>query len=396
MKVDVNYSHFVSVSEAISSLGYEQTYNDSNSVLVWFDTLTPVICKSMPPPWKVCNRISRSNVLCKKNLLSINIKKAKECFPELYSFYPETYILPSESCIFREILKDSKKEYLLKPSGGSFGRGIKFINSKLKFISLKEEAVVQEYIKSFLLNNTKFDLRIFVLIASVNPLQIYIFRDGVARFCSMKSSQNSKYSKITNVALNKNANGTKVKDTSVLISKVFKKMEEEGININKIWQKIDDIVVLTIISSYQYLLEGDKEKQFNRCFQIFGFDILLDEKLNPFLLEVNYRPSLDYYTVTEKMMKIEMIRDAIRIAAPFGIHQELVSSRKWCWTRSSWLNLINENDEIQKICERDLQIALDESNYSLIFPVKETFNRYKEVIDKILTLSKEPIVDSEK
>ena len=251
-------------------------------------------------------------------------------------------------------------------------------------------------VKSFLLNDTKFDLRIFVLVSSVNPLKIYIFRDGVARFCSLKSKCNSKYSRITNVALNRNANGSNVKDTSVLISNVFSKMEKEGINTNEIWNKIDDIVVLTIISSYKYLLEGDKEKQYNYCFQIFGFDILLDEKLNPYLLEVNYRPSLDYYTGFEKRMKVEMIRDAIRIAVPFGIYQELVSSRKWCWTRSSWLEFINKDPEIQKICDKDLQNVLDESNYSLIYPVKETSDKYKKVIDKVLTLPKDQIVDLEK
>lgn len=396
IKVDLSQSHFASVSEAITSLGYEPSYCDSDSVLVWVDTLSPVQCKTIPPPWKAINRIPHSNVLCKKNLLSINIKRAKEFFPELYCFYPNTFIIPSERKNFLEVLKNSEREYLIKPSSGSFGRGIRIINHDSLIFTLNEEAVAQEYVKSFLLNDTKFDLRIFVLVSSVNPLKIYIFRDGVARFCSLKSKCNSKYSRITNVALNRNANGSNVKDTSVLISNVFSKMEKEGINTNEIWNKIDDIVVLTIISSYKYLLEGDKEKQYNYCFQIFGFDILLDEKLNPYLLEVNYRPSLDYYTGFEKRMKVEMIRDAIRIAVPFGIYQELVSSRKWCWTRSSWLEFINKDPEIQKICDKDLQNVLDESNYSLIYPVKETSDKYKKVIDKVLTLPKDQIVDLEK
>lgn len=45
--------------------------------------------------------------------------------------------------------------------------------------------VVQRYIsRPYLINDTKFDMRIYVLVTSFHPLRIYLFQDGLVRFAS--------------------------------------------------------------------------------------------------------------------------------------------------------------------------------------------------------------------
>jgi len=39
------------------------------------------------------------------------------------------------------------------------------------------------------------------------------------------------------------------------------------------------------------------------CFEILGFDVLLDEKLKPWLLEINYTPSFTTDTPLDKLIK---------------------------------------------------------------------------------------------
>ena len=62
-----------------------------------------------------------------------------------------------------------------------------------------------------LIDDLKFDLRIYVLITSVSPLRIYVYNEGLARFATdhyvAPNSQNinNTFMHLTNYAINKNS-----------------------------------------------------------------------------------------------------------------------------------------------------------------------------------------------
>ena len=71
---------------------------------------------------------------------------------------------------------------------------------------------MQEYIQNpFLIDGYKFDLRIYVLVTRVEPLSIYIYREGIARFCTEKydrkiidrQDERSNFIHLTNFSINK-------------------------------------------------------------------------------------------------------------------------------------------------------------------------------------------------
>jgi hypothetical protein len=71
--------------------------------------------------------------------------------------------------------------------------------------------VVSRYIDNpLILFGHKFDLRIYVVVTSFDPLRVYIYREGLARFASEKYSnevftdEKSKFSHLTNYSINKN------------------------------------------------------------------------------------------------------------------------------------------------------------------------------------------------
>ena len=52
--------------------------------------------------------------------------------------------------------------------------------------------VVQEYIeKPLLIDKMKFDLRLYVLLLGVDPLRIFLFKDGLARLATTPYSKPS-------------------------------------------------------------------------------------------------------------------------------------------------------------------------------------------------------------
>lgn len=75
----------------------------------------------------------------------------------------------------------------------------------------------------------------------------------------------------------------------------------------------DDIsqIIITSLRSVQSVMINDKH-----CFEMYGFDILLDSNLKPWLIEVNASPSLSTTTKTDKDLKMNLINDVYRIILP--------------------------------------------------------------------------------
>ena len=98
--------------------------------------------------------------------------------------------------------------WIIKPAAKSRGRGIAVIND-ISQVNYGEPMVAQMYIKNpLLLNGYKFDLRIYVLVTSVNPLEAFVYKEGFGRFTTVPytldpNDKSNKYVHLTNVSINK-------------------------------------------------------------------------------------------------------------------------------------------------------------------------------------------------
>lgn len=281
-------------------------------------------------PWQTINRIPWTQTMCRKAPFVRLIQRIAPFHPELFDFLPTSFVLPNEFMLFNRALLKKDKVYIYKPDKGSLGHGIRVIHPGEAFTYNARLAVAQEYIESFTVDNKKFDLRVYALITSLSPLTIYIYRGGVARFCSETVDGDSKFSTITNTAIN-SKNPNCVPDSMTrMITDLFARLKSEGVDTDKLWSDIDKTIVLTLISAYAFLKKEESIQCPNyygmsRCFQIIGCDILLDKNLHPYVLEINYRPSLKCNTEHSHDMKLAMLKDALKIGAPLQPLQRLLN-----------------------------------------------------------------------
>lgn len=126
------------------------------------------------------NRLPEMTHLCHKKTMGFILNKFVEFWPEEYWFYPKTYLIPEEYDQFEEKINRDGGVYIAKPSAGSQGDGIILV-TKPKDIPLNsytngnQEYVVQPYIDNpLLLEKKKFDLRLYILVSSLDPYICYL------------------------------------------------------------------------------------------------------------------------------------------------------------------------------------------------------------------------------
>lgn len=88
-----------------------------------------------------------------------------------------------------ELDRQNKNQYfIIKPENGAQGNGIKLVRS-IKEIDISDghKWVCQEQVANpYLVDGYKFDTRIYVLVTSIDPLRIWLHKDGFLRLCTTK------------------------------------------------------------------------------------------------------------------------------------------------------------------------------------------------------------------
>lgn len=340
------------------------------------------------------------------------------------NFTPETYRLPEQANQVKKALQDSDEStpWIVKPSRGSCGRGIRvFKKGDEEVDSLVSQAcalapfspstarfplhVVQQYIRRpLLVNERKFDFRVYVCVTSYDPLVAYIHHSGLVRFAAKKYDTTEKditdvYSHLTNYSVGRkleaegkealkkkhieeqqnqnqqndddddddNNNGTtsdNKNNNKVHPSVLAKNMSQEAAAnfslelkwsmekfndylsktfggkeaCDKVWTDIEDVIVKTLFAVQPQIYRSSVmvEGNHDASIELYGFDVMLDEQLKPWLIEVNTLPSLESSSAFDYNVKSNVVTDILNLAqlqlydrssevfSQFGLAEEVI------------------------------------------------------------------------
>ncbi|XP_077316587.1 putative tubulin polyglutamylase TTLL9 isoform X3 [Lithobates pipiens] len=227
--------------------------------------------------------------LTRKNYMVKNLKRFRKLLEResgrleaaKCDFFPKTFELPSEYHLFvEEFRKNPGITWIMKPVARSQGKGI-FLFRKLKDIMdwrkdgsraddqrdeiPVENYVAQRYIENpYLIGGRKFDLRVYVLVTSGCKWMIQQLR----HYLTTKHGPEA---------------------------------------VEALFQNMDNIFIKSL-QSVQKIIINDKH-----CFELYGYDILLDEDLKPWLLEVNASPSLTPSSQEDYELKCHLLEDTLHV-----------------------------------------------------------------------------------
>ena len=259
----------------------------------------------------------------------------------LSNFYPETYRLydPAERELFlqKNPAEDNPENlWLLKPDRLSRGRGIKILwdlkelretlkkSSKptLTYEGEEHDYIIQRYVKDLLLlNKRKSEIRMYWLIASLNPLLVLMYPEGTVRLTTKKfklSHLDDPLIHITNLYQQKKFSSifhrTPPKwDFAKLDNYAHKKLNLAPPG----W--INDELLPRLQDCIHHVTAAFRERQPNQFtkkgsrFGLFGSDFILDNKLKPWLTEVQKGPGLSFSDPIKAKIIPEMFQEAIDI-----------------------------------------------------------------------------------
>ena len=403
-QIDINQKRYMITYKAYrnmpQSLSGVMKYNQiiksklyTNTNLIW-----KLLDKDkMYPLLRRLNKYQRYNhfpicwQLGRKDNLYINYLKMQKKFKEDYNYMPFKYILPQDRDTVQEIMKEYnifniKEIYIVKPLASTHGKGVRILTDST---TVPTKGILEKYIYNpHLINRRKYDMRIYVLVTGFRPLKIYIYDNGIIRFCSEKYTTdaeklNNNYIHVTNYSVNKALDilrkGEQEIDFEIKWSLLALKgyFLEKKINFEPIWKRIKDIVIKTILSVFDLSTPALKSFKLTSCnlFELYGFDIILDNQLNPWLLECNINPSLNCDMDVDTKVKSKLITDILNI---IGLIPFTHDKREKPLDKDNYYVSSIDEAVTESLCE----FVRPTGGFERIFPLKENIEEYRKFIDK--------------
>ena len=389
-----NYSRDC-VMKVMNNSGVIRSYSNLNSHNLLLKQPFQTITYTKTPKFQKIFSFINFSILSHKDLTYTYYLEMKKKFPDEYNYIAETYFYPEEKDKIQLLLKDYKVTpddlWLIKPKSGSLGHGIRIF---LSMDDIPPEFLLTRYINPpHLINNKKYDFRVYILVTGLAPFRMYIYTEGLVRFASEEYSTDIKdlkenYRHLTNISLNKKntksfkvANDVDTEEGNRWSFQAYKEYcNRNNINFDEIFEQMKDNSIKAFISvhkEYYEKIKNKKQESFN-FFELHGLDYLPDKNLKLYFLEGNDRPSLIMSDINDRKLKPQLVADMLNIVGiiPYS-HEYNDNFKPWEDNENMFPYYYNEKERIRfNVDEALCELGRPRGKFELIFPLKENIDKY--------------------
>jgi len=236
-----------------------------------------------------CDKIVSKNNLWKL-LVNNNGKKIAKMV------MPNTFIISNKNDMAqlkKKCIKKHNKRFILKKNiqrkkglylSNNYNDILKTINNDPKY------KIIQEFKESYEVKNRKFNLRIYYLVICTNNKKQFFYHSKGKCIYADKDSNNS-FSVESNIPNIYNKTPNIYNGRPFYLDELYKYLDSKHFHHN-LKHKIETILKILSTTISHSICKMNKLNKY-KLFQLFGLDILVDDQLNPFILEINKGPDLN-------------------------------------------------------------------------------------------------------
>ncbi|CAL4124144.1 unnamed protein product [Meganyctiphanes norvegica] len=366
--------------------GFSEVSSDStNFNLCWGNFLFREQDYKQLNEWQKLNHFPGSPELTQKDNLYRNVRHMQIQYEDKnFNFMPISFTLPEEYKDFCAAHAEYPSTWIIKPIDSSQGRGI-YVADQVDQVSPEEVQLVSRYLDSpLLINGYKFDLRLYVVVTSLDPLVIYLYEDGLVRLASEKYQHDEELWNpcihLTNYSVNKfNSNYVQNEDIEKdnhgnkwSLSAFLRHLKSQNVDTVTLMRNVENVVTRTILAASANMKEASERllKHLNNCFELYGFDIMFDKNLKPWVLEVNSYPSLNINQPIDLKIKSALVADL------FSLHY--LSTTHICSSTSCIKECVAEELRVvHQVCDEYKR----RGGWNRIFPAEDSWNLYNGILE---------------
>ena len=344
--------------------------------LYWAKRVTPAEYKKARRGQRI-NHLPGMWAIGRKDLLARGVDAMRRRHGEAaFGFHPESYVMPGDALKLQKRLQQQQRgggeTFIVKPCARACGQGIFLVTAESIAAAAPGSAeasfttsscVAQRYVPDpFLINGLKVDFRCYVVVTGVDPLRIFMYKEGMVRFATEpfpgpSADVGNRFAHLTNYSVNKLNEGRYAAGTAAApcagaadgdadgggggggsdgdedededdggesggaskwtLTQFRRHCEERGLCYPSILAQFYDVAVKTVLTQ-EAAVFGNTRTQVasggQPCFEIYGFDFLLDSSLKVHLIEVNIMPSLNAsVSPLDEQIKCNFVADLLTL-----------------------------------------------------------------------------------